>query len=186
MTTVWNAFRECSCAMVHLTRDRNEPQMRPHRLKCVAPKKADPWVFLCRGLDEPVRERERRRCGAAGDVELVEDIADMSRDGLLAESEVVSDGPVRSAGRNQTEELKLTGGQPCRRTRCRASRPQTGEIQLRSEVLKRLARRCQLDISAVPVVELATRLRNHHLRARSLVRYVQLSPERPGRPACRE
>jgi hypothetical protein len=52
----------------------------------------------------------RRSCGAAGDVEFVEDIADMSCNRLLTEAELVGDHAVRASGGNETKHLQLTAG----------------------------------------------------------------------------
>ena len=70
------------------------------------------WVCLCRVLNQSVLEGVGCRRRPAAHVELVEDVADMSRDGLLPESQLVRDGAVRPAGCDKTKHLQLAAGQP--------------------------------------------------------------------------
>ena len=45
--------------------------------------------------------------GAARDANLVEDIADVSSDGFLADEQLFGNGPIRLAGRKQAQDLQL-------------------------------------------------------------------------------
>src|SRR5262245_28802625 len=153
MTIVCNDLGVCSCAITHLTSDPNDWPDAVASAEVRSAARGGPWVVLCSGLDESVLERERSGCGTARHVELVEDVADVSRDGLLAEPEFAGYGTVRSARRDQTKDLEFAGGQPRSGPRSHGRRPQTREIERRSKVLKRVAGRIELDIGAISVVE---------------------------------
>src|SRR6266566_8299768 len=65
------------------------------------------WVFLCRALSQVVLQRVRRRRGPRRHAELVEDVADVARDGLLADEELRADLAVRLARGQERQELDL-------------------------------------------------------------------------------
>src|SRR5262245_29552144 len=68
---------------------------------------------------EVVLVREGRGGGPRGDVRLVENVADVPVDGLLAEEQLLRDRLVGLAGGDQAQDLKLAGGEPARGARRR-------------------------------------------------------------------
>src|SRR3954464_1844492 len=62
-------------------------------------------------LHQPVLIGVRRGGGAGGDVELAEDVGEVTGDGLLAEGEVCRDLRVAAAGGDEAEYLDLAGGE---------------------------------------------------------------------------
>src|SRR4029078_5515491 len=74
------------------------------------------WVVLCRtsvsaGLQKLVLVRVCGRRRARRQIELVEDVAHMTGDGLLADIQPIGDGPVGSTGCNEPEYFDLASGE---------------------------------------------------------------------------
>ena len=67
-------------------------------------------ISFC-SLDKPVGERVCGRGGSRREVELREDIGDVTGDGFFADIELLSDGPVGLASCDEAEHLNLTRGQ---------------------------------------------------------------------------
>src|SRR5262245_18768710 len=93
------------------------------------------WVFLCTRRDDVVLEGVRCCGRAAGHIELHEDVADVPRNGLLADREIVCDCAVRLAARNELQHLDLASGEGAivRLRRRAPRRVETGEIVGRTE-----------------------------------------------------
>src|SRR6185503_3109666 len=96
------------------------------------------YGVLCRSLDDPVLIGVRRGCRPGRQVELREDVAQVSSDRLLAEDEVSGDGTIRSAGRHQPEHLDLTSGQTADRPHpaLAGQRVDAGKVRRRAKLLE--------------------------------------------------
>src|SRR5688500_16855564 len=86
------------------------------RSSVVSPGRGQPLArgsFACR-LNQAVVVRVGSGRSARGDTDLREDVADVTGDGLLADGEVVRNGTVGHAGRDERKDLDLAGGQAAR------------------------------------------------------------------------
>src|SRR6187401_2078485 len=72
--------------------------------------------FVVRRSDEVALEGPGSRPGPARHADLVEDVADVARDRLLADEQLLGDCPVRFASGDQPKDLSFTLGERKRRT----------------------------------------------------------------------
>src|SRR3954468_3884527 len=76
-----------------------------------APPAVSGYPDITVSVEQPLPAGDRRRLGAAGGVELAEDVGDVHRDGLRADEQLLADLAVGAALGDQREDLALAGGE---------------------------------------------------------------------------
>src|SRR5688572_24995325 len=136
------------------------------------------WFYVV--LDDLVLVRVGGGRGARRDPELVEDVAHVPRDGLLADHELGSDRAVGLAGREQDQNLDLARSQAAGNTGIVHARNalQASEIGRGSKVRERRARGVELHIRTFVVREGSVRESDEQTHARGFVWSIELAPGR--------
>src|SRR5689334_5972379 len=117
--------------------------------------------------------------GARSQIEFCEDVAEMARDGLLADVKLVRDLAVRDAGGDEFKNLQFPGGQRAYRLAPRQQQIHTSNIGCGTECFKLLTRSSKFLSGILFFAEAATRKRDQHLHASSFVRRLELKPDGP-------
>src|SRR5690606_6788613 len=130
--------------------------------------------------DQAVLERKRTGRGPRGDTQLVEDIADMPRHGVLANGKVAGDLAVRLSASYQHQDFVLALGKQCLRTTgAFGRRVEGGRVGSRAKPLEH--RPCGFEMSScgIVVAELLAGPPNQHPNPLRLVGGLELLPGRP-------
>src|SRR5688572_30071544 len=130
------------------------------------------------GSEEVVLKRPGGRARTVRHAELVEDVAHVPGDSLFADKELVGDGAIRLAGRQQPKHLRLTFAERAASLRRCPLRllGDAGEPRHGVELREQPARGLELETTAVLIAPLFTDRREQEAGMRVFVRHLQLTP----------